>query len=321
MKAGFFAAIFTGVLCGLVNQSNAQEPIAHTLDVSGIERHYLEYRPTGLQSGAPLVILLHGGMQGMGKVFRPRRKHNRYWMMLADQEEFLLLTPNGTNPDTGDTATDRQHWNDLRDAAKVGNADIDDVGFIAALIDQAAEKHSINRHRVYVTGASNGGMMTYRLLIERPDLFAAGVAFIANLPKTPVKGAAMPTPIMIVNGTEDRLVPYDGGMIARQRGLVRSTADTITYWVGVNGADPAAMQETILPDLNPDDGCRLIRTVYPAPLDGEPVVVLTMQGGGHKIPSASMPRKSGKPHAIVGRRCHDAEGADLAWSFLSRYSR
>lgn len=296
-------------------------PTERTIQVSGIKRHYLEYKPGMLGEGAPLVIVLHAGLQSMRKLFRNRRKNTRRWLALAEREKFLLLAPNGTNPDDGDTGSDTQLWNDLRNAGEIGSYEIDDVGFISALIAHAIRHHGVDPDRVYVTGASNGGMMVYRLLVERPELFAAGAAFLANLPEAAVPTAREPTPIMIANGTGDRLVPYAGGMIARQRGMVRSTDATIAYWVGINRVDTVTPTELAFADRDPDDACRMFRTTYPAKAGGGEVFVLTMQGGGHKIPSIRMARKSGPAHPIVGRRCHDAEGADLAWSFLMRHSR
>lgn len=296
-------------------------PTERSISVSGINRHYLEYKPRSLKQGAPLVIVLHAGLQSMRKLFRNRRKSTRRWLTLADRDQFLLLAPNGTNPDNGDTAGDTQLWNDLRNAAEIGSFEIDDVGFISALIARAILHDGIDPDRVYVTGASNGGMMVYRLLVERPDLFAAGAAFLANLPLAAVPKVLSSTPIMIANGTGDRLVPYDGGMIARQRGRVRSTDATIAYWARVNRADMSAPRERTLADRDRHDSCKLFQTIYPAESGGGEVLVLTMKGGGHKIPSTRMPKKSGAPHPIVGRRCRDAEGADLAWSFLRRHRR
>jgi len=295
--------------------------VERSIYVSGIKRHYLEYKPKTLKPGAPLVIVLHAGLQSMRKLFRERRKYTRRWLALADRESFLLLAPNGTNPETGDTGSDMQLWNDLRNAAEIGSYEIDDVAFIAALISRAIRDRGVDPKRVYVTGASNGGMMVYRLLVERPDLFAAGAAFLANLPVASIPNPSDSTAILIANGTGDRLVPYAGGMIARQRGMVRSTDATIAYWMANNRADAANRTEIMLADRDPDDGCRLVQTIYPAKIGGREVYVLTMRGGGHKIPSIRMPRKSGNVHPVVGRRCHDAEGADLVWSFLRRHRR
>lgn len=321
---GFALPMFVawvGILVAVVSAQAQPIPVERSIYVSGIKRHYLEYNPRTLKPGAPLVIVLHAGLQSMRKLFRDRRKYTRRWLALADREKFLLLAPNGTNPETGDTDSDTQLWNDLRNAAEIGSYEIDDVGFITALIGRAVRDDGIDPKRVYVTGASNGGMMVYRLLVEQPDLFAAGAAFLANLPDASIPNPRDSTPIMIANGTGDRLVPYAGGMIARQRGMVRSTDATIAYWMAANRADAANRIDITLADRDPDDGCRLVRTIYPAKTGGGEVYVLTMRGGGHRIPSIRMRRKSGSVHPIVGRRCHDAEGADLAWSFLRRHRR
>jgi Prolyl oligopeptidase family len=78
---------------------------------------------------------------------------------------------------------------------------VDDVGFIAALIDWAATERNIDRSRVCVTGISNGGTMTERLVIERPDLFAAAAAFVTNLPERDIPFPSVGTPFFLLSGT------------------------------------------------------------------------------------------------------------------------
>ncbi|MBW2514393.1 MAG: hypothetical protein JRE21_07465, partial [Deltaproteobacteria bacterium] len=185
------------------------------LDHDGRQRWFRVFCPAGLPQNAPAVVLLHGGAQSMRKIFRPRSGGTQEWWHVAEKEKFLLLAPNGTNPDTGDTFGNRQHWNDVRNAPGVNNPRVDDVGFIRALLQWAVRSYPVDPGRIYVTGASNGGMMTYRLLMEMPDQIAAGAAFIANLP---VDGQRLriperAVPLLICNGTADPLVRWEGGEI------------------------------------------------------------------------------------------------------------
>jgi polyhydroxybutyrate depolymerase len=100
------------------------------------------------------------------------------WRDLAEENGFLLIVPNGTNARIGDPRGNDQNWNDCRSAARVGETKADDVGFIIALVEWAQREMRIDPLRVYATGASNGGGMSYRLAIERPDRFAAVAVFI-----------------------------------------------------------------------------------------------------------------------------------------------
>ncbi len=287
--------------------------------VDGLWREYLLYVPDSPSAPAPLVLLLHGGTGSMGSVFRPYAGGSKAWVPLAAQEQFFLLVPNGTNAKTGDPGGTRQNWNDLRPDPAEGQTEVDDVAFLEALLDEVLEAYPVDPERIFVSGASNGGMMTYRLLIEIPERFAAGAAFIANLPELeePIPNPGQPTPLMIANGTEDPLVQWAGGEIPRDRGLLRSTGDTVAWWVTANRASPEEMRETLLPDQDPEDGCRIIQRDYPPALEGAELVFYELQGGGHAIPSASHPLPENiLTRRLIGPVCRDAEGVDLAWDFF-----
>ena len=166
--------------------------------------------------------------------------------------------------------------------------------------------------------------MTFRLLIEAPDKFAAGAAFISALPREPfeIKHATKPTPILIANGTLDPLVFWNGGKIAGNRGETRSVADTISWWIQANKAAANPQSIVKLPDIDPNDQCTIERREYPAQSGGAVVLTYTMIGGGHNIPSAKYPLED-RPiiRRFIGPVCKDVEGIELAWEFLSKHTR
>ena len=292
------------------------------IDHDGLERWLRVYCPEGLPQNAAAVVLLHGGTQSMRKVFRPRSGGTQEWGYLAEKEKFLLLVPNGTNPDTGDTFGNRQHWNDVRNTRKVNNPEVDDVGYINVLLQWARRNYPIDPGRIYVSGASNGGMMTYRLLMEMSEKIAAAAAFIANLPADDqrLRIPDRAVPLLICNGTADPLVKWDGGEIPGGRGNVRSAEQTVAWWVNANRADWQHPISDQLADADTADGCRLYRTIYP-PLSGGAVVeFIRMQGGGHTLPSQkhSLPDRLWVKR-LFGPACRDIEGAWLAWEFMKRY--
>jgi polyhydroxybutyrate depolymerase len=232
--------------------------------------------------------------------------------------------PNGVNAKTGDPKGNDQTWNDVRPPGAARDSEADDVAFINALLDWAVGRYRIDAQRIYVTGASTGGMMTYRLLIEAPERFAAGAAFIANLPAggPHVKLPPRPTPLMIVNGTQDPLVPWAGGYRQDFGFAVMSAEATAAWWVRANRADGNRPQTADLPDRAPTDGCRIRRTTYPALADGAPVVFYRVEGGGHAMPSINYPlRDTRLVRWLIGTACADAEGAGLAWEFMREFRR
>ena len=177
----------------------------------------------------------------MYTVFNANNRGTRRWLDLSQEHGFLLLAPNGVGTGwfgIGKQTKGSANWNDLRD---FGSSE-DDVGFLVKVIEWAVSERNVDPSRVYFTGASNGGMMTYRMLIERPDVVAAGAALIANLPGEEIDFAppTSPTPIFLMNGSEDPLVPFEGGVVGRNRGTVRSSTATRDYFVQVNAAGSSA---------------------------------------------------------------------------------
>lgn len=291
---------------------------SYQLQSGGLTRHFMVHQPKNLGAKAPVVILLHGGGGSMRRNFI--FPTTAQWLTLADQHGFLLISPNGVSPKTGDTDGNQQTWNGLRPGKDRRRSSADDVSFIESVIDWAAQNHNIDRDRVYVTGASNGGELVFRLLIERPTLFAAGVANIASLPAIEVPRPEQGTPIMMINGTEDPLMPWEGGPVRGVAEPVRPIPETVEYWIEVNNADREAAVTTELPDRAPNDGCRITATAYPQEPNGKPVVLFyVMEGGGHSTPfprEAPMPRRM---RELLGNLCEDVDGTALAWDFMEEY--
>jgi polyhydroxybutyrate depolymerase len=291
-----------------------------SLEHDGLTRWYRIYIPDPLPENPTLVLYLHGGTLSMRSLFSPLVDSTKTWLRLAEEQKLILLVPNGVNPETGDTYGDDQNWNDLRPHQAEGQTRVDDVGFLTILLDEVSRDLSLTPDHVYVTGASNGGMMTYRLLIEAPEHFSAGAVFIANLPDLdpPLPTPDLPRPIMIANGTEDPLVPWEGGTVARDRGLVLSAEKTVDWWVTANQADPNWIETNDLADLNPNDDCQIQSYLYPAQEGGAPVLFYAVRGGGHTLPSLAEPRlfdSIAKP--LFGPVCRDADGVLLAWDFFT----
>ena len=283
------------------------------IDHDGLTRAFLEHRPSSFpETGGSLVLLLHGGLGFMDGLFSKLFPGNRRWVTVSDNEGFLLLAPNAATPDGAGFV-----WNILREGEAI-KSDVDDVGFLSSLVQWAIQKRGVDPSRVYITGFSDGGDMLYRMLIEKSDVFAAGVAFIANLPATTVPNAAGPTPIMIMNGTKDKVHKWEGGLVATGRGSVRSALSTRDYWIDANKADAAEVVRTELPDLDPFDGCHISLESYTS---GEaPVLFYSMEGGGHVLPNRDFPIGFFQGFkSLSGHPCRDVEGADLAWSFMSSY--
>ena len=288
-----------------------------------LTRWYRVYLPDPLPENPALVLYLHGGTLSMRSLFSPLVDGTKTWMSIAEQEGVVLLVPNGVNSKTGDTFGNDQNWNDFRPDNAAGQTPVDDVGFLLALLDEISSEVPIDENRIFVTGASNGGFMTYRLLIEAPERFAAGAVFIANLPE--FEGGLplpdQPIPVMIANGTDDPLVPWEGGMVGKDRGMVVSAEDTVEWWVSANQADPDQMVSRFIPESDPADQCQVRMDFYPAGDGGAPVLFYAILGGGHTMPSLEHSGLENKVfRRLFGPVCHEVEGVLLAWDFFQEVS-
>jgi polyhydroxybutyrate depolymerase len=119
---------------------------------------------------------------------------------VSDERGFLVAYPAGLNGVVGAS------WNA---GSCCGNA-YDDVGFIRDLVKALEKDYCIDERRVFATGLSNGGMMSYRLACDAADVFAA-VAPVAGASLADPCAPSRPVPILAFHGTGDTIVPFNGG--------------------------------------------------------------------------------------------------------------
>ncbi|MEM1166245.1 MAG: PHB depolymerase family esterase [Planctomycetota bacterium] len=298
---------------------------ARSLPFDGLERRYIAVHPAVACPNPPAVVLVHGGSQSMRKVLAPGATTSR-WIELSQEFGFVVLVPNGIDTNSPEPGTglgdftngDAQTWNDLRPGADGRRSREDDAGFINAVVAEAIAMDGVDPERVYVTGSSNGGMMAYRMLVEHGERFAAGAAFIANLPEDPIVQPTAPSGVLIMNGDADEFMPWRGGAVAGAGDPVRSTPATLGYWLGANGLDNTLGRTTVLADPEMD-GCSVVESLYPAAPGGPPVVGLyRLVGGGHQVPGPAFEGEN-VPSPVFGIKCRDIAGIDVAWWFLRRF--
>ena len=275
--------------------------------VGGLERHFHWYRPAKVAPSPPLVFVLHPSASD-GK--QARRQTYYEFDRLAGRHGFLAVYPDGYE----------KHWNDCRGKAPyaANTRNIDDVAFISAMIDFFATEHNANRDRVYATGISNGGQLAYRLALELPDRIAAVAPVAASLPDDTnfdCTKSGKPMAIMVMNGTEDPMNPYEGGEVALyglfgSRGTVLSTDATVHYFAELAGhRGPPRVVEYA--DVNTHDHSRAeLQSWNDGP--GPEVVLLRIEGGGHTFPHPfhRFPR-------LIGATNADLDGAAEIWRFFT----
>jgi polyhydroxybutyrate depolymerase len=283
---------------------------ADTIDVNGVKRSYTAQLPA--KKPAPLVIVLHGETQrGADMVARTA------WPQVAKREGLAMVFPDGIN----------NAWADARTKAgpalRGPPAGTDDVAFIAKLVDKLVADGTADARRVYVAGVSNGGAMAMTLACARADLFAAGASVIMNLTDEAAVTChpSRPLPMLIMNGTADPLVPYEGGRGSSYYAAdgFWSTDETLAFWRKLNGCETGDAGMTDLPDGAPADQSSVTRISSRCP-NGHDVVLYRVNHGGHRMPGFSADARFPKIAArLLGPQNNDIDGAETIWTFFSRF--
>jgi polyhydroxybutyrate depolymerase len=306
------AAVFAGLAFWALRRSDPPMPkLPGTIERGALEhggrrRTWIAYLPARAATHPTLVIALHSSM-GTGE--RARASFGYDFDLLADQHGFIAVYPQGYEG----------HWNDCKVkgpyAAKREN--IDDVGFLHALVDRFVKDHDADPARVYVAGISNGGSMTLCLALQTPGFARAYAAVVASVPapeNMAVTPKGQPVSILFMNGTDDPINPWQGGDVVLwpvlgNRGPVLSAQASVDYFRKLAGLE-GVPQVTQFPDLDPGDGSTAERSLWSAP-GKHSVALYTIKSGGHAVPH---PATHG--WRLLGHSNRDIHAANEIWEFF-----
>jgi len=185
---------------GITSTSDAQYD---SIFVDEVFRTYLTHLPdsyTG-EEELPLVLALHGGT---GNAFNLQNQSQL--SVKSDEEGFIVVYPEGLRLGLLNIRT----WNAGWCCGQSSFQDIDDVGFIDQLLDELIDQFSIDESRIFITGISNGGYMSYRLACELSDGIAAIAPVAASISINDCQ-MSEPIPAIHLHSYEDKNVRYQGG--------------------------------------------------------------------------------------------------------------
>jgi polyhydroxybutyrate depolymerase len=215
---------------------------AMDIRIMGARRTYLVHIPSDYnpQKPLPLVVVIHGAFD----TARGMEKFSGF-SDLADRENFVVMYPNGMG-----ILGFFQHWNAGHCCGKAAGDNVDDVGFVAAAIEDVRARLMIDPDRIYMVGFSNGGMLAYRFAAERGDLLAAVAPLAASIggkpsedePEWRIPDPIQPLSVITFHGLADDDITYEGG-VSLHRGGTRTTwsvKDSVNFWVKHNGCNPKA---------------------------------------------------------------------------------
>jgi polyhydroxybutyrate depolymerase len=255
----------------------------HTLSFGGLNRDYRVYKPAGLPSAAPLVVMLHGAF-GSGK-----QAENSYgWDQLADTAKFVVAYPDGIG----------RSWNGHGCCGRAMRENIDDVGFITAMVGQISAALPIDRPRVYVAGISNGGIMSYALACNTSIFAAIGPD---SATQTDECSAPHPTSVIHIHGTADKLVPYNGGQ-GDSAVNGPSVPDDNAFWRRVDQCGA--------PNVTANGPVATSIATCP---NNRAVELITIDGGKHQWPGGTTFLEKGDPTS------HTLNATQTVWDFFAAH--
>lgn len=303
---------------GAVNQ-RAPYPFGlsdQTMEFGGAIRRFRVHVPDGLERPVAVLLVLHGG-GGEGMDVAQLGEHPlSVFRTVADREGFVVVYPEGSS---ANEPMARVGWADCRADNRTASG-ADDVGFLAALVDRIGDEYLLTSTEIFVTGGSNGAQMTHAFAFHHADRVGAVATGSGSLPETPLPGACTtgpgrPLPILILHGTADSQMPYEGGCVANlggacNRGRVISAEDTRDRWLELNGLSNVSPEQTVI-DIDVADAGSANRWYYPG---SAPVEWWRLDGAGHAQPSLSV-RKD--PNQLTGIQNNDIEFAEIVWQFFA----
>ena len=300
------------VVLGFGSVTYASQVNTVKMEHGGFERTFDYYVPPSYDGSEaiPVVFSFHGlGRDPAEQLLLTRL------VFLAEVEGFIAVFPASTTLEGDHEALPalpnaNKQWNIGLPRSLQYFEGVDDVGFIEAIIDYLTGKYNIDKTKVFATGFSNGAMFSYYLAAKIPDKIAGIGAVGAGTPLNlaEMKDELKPVPVIIIMGTEDPIVPYEG-----REGSFMSAEATAAFWVEINGINAAP--EVVYLDQTKDDPTRIKRTSWTDGIDGTAVVLYTVEGGGHTWPRGHQYY----PVEFIGLTSQQMDGSAAIWKDFVEY--
>lgn len=280
-------------------------------DSEGYQRTYRVHVPAGHRQDEPipLVVVLHGAFSTAAEM----EEHTGF-SALADREGFAVVYPEGIG-----ILGFLQHWNAGHCCGKAAADEIDDVGFVADVIEDAKTYLNIDSSRIYMAGFSNGAMLTHRFAAERPEMLAAAAPLagaIGSRNDAEAPGWQMPAPgssvpMIMFHGREDRRIPYgDTGSGSDASGRDYTTArESLRFWSTNNGCESHRREQS------PSFAGVTVDTWSNCAQNAD-VQLFTLGDWGHRWPGPYFTRQTGPQATLYG-----FDASEIIWAFFENRRR
>lgn len=278
------------------------------IESGGVDREYRLYVPPAHDGVTPLPVVLD--FHGLTSTAEQQALLSNL-EGLAGVEGFIAVHPQGSrDPVTGNTFFEFGY----------GGTGVDDVGFVADVLDRLEATLCVDTTRIYAMGMSNGGFMSSRLACDLADRIVA-IAPVAATDHPDDCAPSRPVPVLAFHGTDDTVVPFAGGesILLDLAGaaaddpqaaplvalLSQHIADEVDEWAAANGCAQTTRSEiSDEVDLVAHTGC------------DAPVSIYVVDGGGHTWPGSIV----GRTIPTLGHTTTDIDATVLAWEFFQQFT-
>lgn len=285
--------------------AGAQTPVRGTLPIDHKTREY--FLVSGPKQGGPHPVVFV-----LSRTHRTAQDEMSMGFSELAKKGYLVVYP----------VAFEGHWNDWRPNAKQFGVSelLDDVKFIDTLLNKLGSEYDIDAKRVYAVGFSNGGFMCHRLADELSHRFAAIASVMSGMTRASSNrfDPKRPVSVMVIHGTEDKVVPEDGGAVRifnKSRGYCAPIDETVYNWVHHNGCN--SHQHGPVENKVLEDKCYPYKSVHSGGREGSEVIHYRISGGGHTSPGG--PRAF--PERFVGAQCEDFNAVEVISEFFHRHAK
>ncbi len=330
-----FACLFSTCLllaivtvCGVRAQETKE-----TITVENVDRTFVVHLPTGYDPNAhyPVVVLLHGTNQQADDMERLT-----LFNQLADKDSIIAVYPDslhgrwnfgpiepvrnnnyprrrgpygrpgwGGYPRFPQGGGQREPQGERREAQRA-----DDIEFFNRMLDKLSTKFAVDSSRIYFVGLSEGGFMTMKVGCSLTDRVAAIGTVGAAFPKTMICVPTRPLPVIMINGTSDPVVKYDGGVGKNGRVPTISVEDSAKEWAKLDRCAEKPGKSK-LPE-HAKGGMETKVETYEGCQANVKVALYSVKGAGNTWPGG----EQYEPENTVGKTSQDFNANELMWSFL-----
>ncbi|MEM9018899.1 MAG: PHB depolymerase family esterase, partial [Verrucomicrobiota bacterium] len=258
----------------------------------------------------PVVIAFHGGGGNPESMVRISRLNEK-----SEESGFLVVYPYGSGPDPDRMLT----FNGGECCGYAMHQEIDEIGYVNAILDDLVASASVDTGAVFATGLSNGAIMAYRIAAELSERIAA-IAPVGGPLMMDSISPTSPVAVMHFHGTADKFAPFEGGYGINSQGAkgvtdFRSVEYSLETWIKANGCSETPTIKS-LPNPVEDDMTATQKT-WDSGERGVEVVLIEIKGGGHTWPGVSPPPAA----AFLGASTQDFSANDLMWEFFQKHRR